>query len=79
MFSVFAGSGNGFPRNSALILPLLSAAGFSVLVTQSCDEDDDDEGVGVAEELVDKPWTTNGSELDILQSILLTFLIGCGF
>ena len=39
VFSVPAGSCKGFPRNSALILPLLSIAGFSVPITESCDED----------------------------------------
>ena len=28
---------------------------------ESCDEDDDDVSVGVAEELVDTPGTTNGA------------------
>ena len=40
------------------------------------DEDDDEVGVGVVEELVDKPGTT---EWDILQSILLPFWVRCGF
>ena len=58
--------------------------GFSVYLftsnTESCDEYDGevDEGV-VEEELVDKPGTTNGTLLDILQSILLTFLMRCFF
>ena len=38
-FSVFACLGNGFPGNAALTLPLLSPAGFSVPITESCDED----------------------------------------
>ena len=47
---------------------------------ESCDEDDDEVGVGVVEEeLADKPGTTNGTLLDILQSILLPFLMRCGF
>ena len=29
--------------------------------TESCDEDDEEAGVGVVEELVDKPGTTNGA------------------
>ena len=29
--------------------------------TESCDEDDDEVGVGVVEEHVDKPKTTNGT------------------
>ena len=32
-----------------------------MLITVSCDEDDDEVGVGVVEELVDKPETTNGT------------------
>ena len=46
--------------------------------TESCDEDDD-VGVGVVEELVDKPRTVNGTSFDILQSILLPFLVRCVF
>ena len=61
MFSVFAGSRNGFPRNPVLILPLLSAAGFSVPITESCDEDLEEVGGDDVEELVDKPGTTNGT------------------
>ena len=29
--------------------------------SESCDEDDDEVGEGVVEELVDKPGTTNGT------------------
>ena len=48
--------------------------------TESCDEDDGEVGEGVVEEeLGDKPGTTNGTQLDILQSILLPFLMRCGF
>ena len=47
--------------------------------TESCDEDDDEVDVGVVEELVDKPGTTNGTSFDILQSILLPFLVRCVF
>ena len=61
VFSVSAGSCNRFHRNSALILPLLSIAGFSVLITVSCDEDVEEVGVDDVEELVDKPGTTNGT------------------
>ena len=61
MFSVFTGFGNGFPRDSALILPLLSVAGFSVPITESCDEDVEEVGVDDVEELVNKPGTTNGT------------------
>ena len=50
-------------RNSSLILPLLSSTGFSVYLltsnTESCDEDVEEVGVDVVEELVDKPRTTN--------------------
>ena len=45
--------------------------------TESCDEDEDEVGVGVVEELADKPGTTNGTLFDILQSILLPFLVRC--
>ena len=52
-------------RSSSLVLPLLSSTGFSVYVlvsnTESCDEDDEEVGVGVVEELVDKPGTTKGT------------------
>ena len=44
---------------SPLVLPLLSGTGFSVYLltsnTESCDEGDDEVGVGVVEELVVKP------------------------
>ena len=79
MILVFVGLGNGFDRDSSLILPLPSAAAFSVPSAESCDEDDDEVGEGVVEELVDKPGTTNGRWFDILQSILLPFLVRCGF
>ena len=46
--------------------------------TESCDGDDEEVGVGVVEELVDKP-TTNGTKFDILQSLLLPFLVRGGF
>ena len=44
VFSVSAGSCNGFLRNSARIIPLPSIAGFSVLITESCDEDVEEVG-----------------------------------
>ena len=49
-----------------MVLPLLSDTGFSVYLltsnTESCDEDDGEEGEGVdEEELADKPGTTNGT------------------
>ena len=48
--------------------------------TESCDEDDGEVGEGVVEEeLTDKPGTTNGTKLDILQSSFLPFLTRCGF
>ena len=44
--------------------------------TESCDEDDGEIGEGVVEEeLADKPGTTNGIQLQKLQSILLPFLM----
>ena len=47
--------------------------------TESCGEDDGEVGEGVVEEeLADKPRTTYGSQLDLLQSILLPFLMRCG-
>ena len=73
----------GFPVTPSLILPLLSGTGFSVYLltsnTESCDEDVEEVGVGVAEELVDKPRTTKGTLFDTLRSILLPFLVRCGF
>ena len=53
-------SRSGFPRSSSLVLSLLSGTGFSVYLltsnTESCDEDDGEEGEGaVEEELADKP------------------------
>ena len=61
MFSVFADPRDGFPRDSSLIISLLSVAGFSVLITVSCDEDVDEAGEDKVGELVDKPGTTNGT------------------
>ena len=47
--------------------------------TESCDEDDE-VGVGVVEEeLADKSGTTDGTEFDKLQSILLPFLVEMWF
>ena len=63
MFSVSVDLRIGFPRSSSLVLPLLSGTGFSVYLlasnTESCDEHDYEVGVGVVEELVDKPGTTS--------------------
>ena len=77
MFSVFARSGNGFHRDSSLIISLLSVAGFSVLITVSFDEDVEVVGEDEVEQLVDKPGTTHGTQFDIMQSILLPFLVRC--
>ena len=59
------GSVCGSPRSSSHVLPLLSGAGFSVDLltskTESCDGNDDEVGVGVVEDLVDKPGTANGT------------------
>ena len=47
---------------------------------KNADEDDGEGSEGlVEEELADKPGTTNGAQFDILQSILLPFLLRCGF
>ena len=79
LFSVSVGLCCRFHRNSSLVLALLSCTGFSVYMltsnTESRDEDDGEVGEGVVEEgLADKPGTTNGTQFDILQSILLPFL-----
>ena len=84
LFSVSVDSCSGSHRSSSLVLPLLSGTRFSVYLltsnTESCDEDDGEVGEGVVEEeLTDKPRTTNGTKLDILQSSLLLFLMRCGF
>ena len=80
LFSVSVGLCGGFLRISSLVLSLLSGTGFSVYLlssnTESCDEEVD---VGVVEELVVKPGTTNGTQFDILQSILLPCLVRSGF
>ena len=72
---------SGFPSGSSLVLPLLYGTGFSVYLlmsnTESCDVAQI--CVGVVEELVDKPGTTNATKFDILQSILLPFLMRCVF
>ena len=49
------------------------------ILTESCDEDVEEVGVGVVEELVDEPETTNGTQIDTLQLILLPFFVRCGF
>ena len=65
MFLVSVDKCSGFHRNSSLVLPLLSVAGFSVYLltsnTESCDADVEEVGVDDVEELVDKPGTTNGT------------------
>ena len=64
VISVSVDECSGFSRSSSLILPLLSGTGFSVYLstsnTESCDEDDEEVGVGVVEELAVAPRTTNG-------------------
>ena len=64
----------GSPRRSSLVLPLLSGTGCSVYHltsnTESCDEDDDEVGVGVIEELVDKPVTPNGTSKPVILAEL---------
>ena len=75
---------SGSPRSSSLALPIHSGTGFSVNLltsnTESCDEDDGERVEGVVEEeLAGKPGTTNGTQFEILQSILLPFLMRCGF
>ena len=48
--------------------------------TESCDEDDGEVGEGVVEEeLGDQSRITNGTLLDILQSVLLPVLVRSGF
>ena len=78
LFSVSVGLCNGLHRSSSLVLPLLSGVGFSVYlltsITEFCDEDFDEVGENDVEEFVDKPWTTNGTYFDILQSIFLMIL-----
>ena len=61
MFSVSADPRDGLPRDSSLIISLLSDAGFSVLITVYCDEDVDEAGEDEVEELVDTPGITNGT------------------
>ena len=78
-FSVSADPCNGFQRDSSLIISLLSAAGFSVLIRLSCDEDVEVLGEDDVEELVDRPGTTNGTKFDILQLMFLPFWVRCGF
>ena len=60
-FSVSAGPRDELPRTSSLILSLLVAAGCSVEVSVSCDEDVGEVGEDELEELVDRPGTTNGT------------------
>ena len=42
--------------------------------TESCDEDDEEVGVAVVEELVDKPGTTNGTQFDFFAINYLAIL-----
>ena len=77
---------SGFPRSSPFVPLLLSDTGFSTSLfslfadIDSCEEDGQgvDQDVG-EEELADNLGTTNGTQLDILQSIFLPFLMKCGF
>ena len=46
---------------------------------ESCDEDDEEVGVDVLEELADEPGTSNGISFERMPSILLPFLMRCGF
>ena len=46
--------------------------------TESCDEDDEEVGVDVVDELVDKPGTTNGTLLKKCNQFSF-FLVRCGF
>ena len=67
---------SGFLRSSSLVLPLLSGTGFSVYLLSSNKESCDEE-VGedtVEEQLADKPGTTNGTQLDILEINSLTLI-----
>ena len=79
MFSVSADLCDRFHRDFSLIISLLSAAGFPVQITVSCDEDVEEAGEDEVEELVDRPGTTNGTWVQILQVIFLTFCVRCGF
>ena len=47
--------------------------------TVSFDEDEGDVVEDELEELVDRPGTTNGTLFAVLQSIILPFLMNCGF
>ena len=51
---------SGVLRKSALVLPLVSIAGFSVPITESCDEDVEEVCEGDVEQLINKPGTTSG-------------------
>ena len=68
---------------SFFVLPhsysLLSVAGFSVLITVSCDEDVEEVGEHEVEELVDRPGTANGTYFAVSHSIFLPLLMRCGF
>ena len=44
MFSVSADQRDGFLRDSSLTVSLLSVAGFTVLITESCEEDVEEAG-----------------------------------
>ena len=79
--SEFHRSSSFVPSTSLEFSPPLSSDTESLLAdVDSCDEDDGEVGEGVVEEeLADKPETTIGTEFDMLQSILLPFLVRCGF
>ena len=66
-------------RHSSLRTTLLSAAGFSVLITVSYDVDVEEVGEDELEELVDKPRTTNGTKFAVLKLFFFSFLMRCGF
>ena len=51
----------GFSCDFSLTISLLSAAGFSMLIRSSCDEDVEEVGEDDVEERVDRPGTTKGT------------------
>ena len=75
IFSVSAGSCDGLLHTVLLELSLLVDAGCSA----SCDEDVDDVGEDELEELVDRPGTTIGTLLAVLNFIRLPSSMSCGF
>ena len=74
MFSLSTDPSHWFPRDSSLIVSLLSAAGFSVPITVSCDEDVEEVGEDEVVELVDRPGDNEWKVIPYIATDCLVIL-----